>query len=59
MFIETSAILLLPNYSIETETLPEGVELILDLLLSITFVALAIWAAKGRLFGARREKVND
>ncbi|MCP3940319.1 MAG: RDD family protein [Desulfobacteraceae bacterium] len=59
VLIETSAILLLPDYSIKTEKLPEGVELIRDFLLSITFITFAIWAAKGRLFGARRKKMKN
>ena len=53
---EIIAILIISGYTVESERLPEFLEMTLSIVLSIVFIALAVFASKGLLIGARRKK---
>ena len=58
LLAEISALLILPDYTLETGALPESIEITVGLIsLMISFV-LAMQAAKGRLPGAKRKRRN-
>jgi uncharacterized RDD family membrane protein YckC len=56
VLIEGTALLLLPGYTLDTEKMPKQVEVAANLLYSIMFLSLAIFASKGYLPGAKRRK---
>lgn len=49
----------IPTYSIESDKFPEGLDIFLNITISIAFIVLAFFAAKGRLLGARRSKLQN
>jgi uncharacterized RDD family membrane protein YckC len=53
--IEGAALLMLPGYTFETEKLPKEMDIAIDLVGSLIFIALAILASKGYLPGAKRK----
>ena len=53
---EVGAIYTVPGYSLESEKLPEFLELILSIFSTVIFIVLAVFAAKGFLLGAKRKK---
>jgi len=59
IFIETSALLLMPEYTLETEHLPKQIEMAVDFIYSIMFISLAVLASKGSLPGAKRKKKKN
>jgi uncharacterized RDD family membrane protein YckC len=56
IFFEVGAILIFPDYTIESEKLPEFYENILSIVFAVVFITLAFFASKGFLPGARRKK---
>lgn len=56
MAAEILALLFIPSYTMETEKLPQQIEVIINVIVCILFVALAVLAAKGCLPGARRKE---
>ena len=54
IIIEGIALLMLPGYTLETEKLPQHIDIIANLIGSIIFIGLAILASKGYLPGAKR-----
>ena len=56
ILIEGTALLALPGYTIDTETLPKHIDTAVDFLSAIIFILMAILASKGYLPGAKRKK---
>lgn len=54
--IEVIALFVIPGYTIETEKMPEYMEITAQLIFAILFFLLALAAAQGYLPGARRKK---
>ncbi len=56
ILIEAVALLTVPEYSIDTDKLPESIDTASGFVLSILFFVLAVLAAKGYLPGAKRKR---
>lgn len=56
ILFEIFVLAVIPEYSADTESYPEAIDIASNLLISMIFIGLAILAAKGQLFGARRRK---
>ena len=56
VLIEVAALLLIPGYTLNTQKIPMPIELVANLLYSIIFISLAVFASKGYLPGAKRKK---
>ncbi len=55
IIIEGVGLLMLPEYTLDSEKLPKGIDIATDIIGSIIFIALAVLASKGYLPGARRK----
>lgn len=53
---ETAAQILLPGYTIESESLPKPIEIAVNAIYSILFISIAVLASKGYLPGAKRKQ---
>ena len=56
IIFEIGSITLIPNYTLETESYPESIEIAMNVVGAILFFLLAFLGSKGFLFGARKIK---
>jgi uncharacterized RDD family membrane protein YckC len=52
---ESTALILVPSYTVETEKMPMQIEVIFNLIYAVLFIWLAVLASKGLLPGARKK----
>lgn len=59
IILELASLAFVPNYTLETETYPEVIEIVSNIVAACLFFTLAFLGAKGFLFGARRVKISE
>lgn len=56
VIVELSALMFVPDYTLDTEELPKHIDIATNVLGSMLFITIAVLASKGQLPGAKRKK---
>lgn len=58
IMFEIGAVIFIHGYTLESDNLPEVLDIIMSIVLGIAFISLAVIASKGLIPGARRKKIQ-